>query len=109
MSARTARRAAGCQARVARRGTQPSALREEARSVRLRVEGVLDATHLGETIAIEDIDAITTTLVDLQWRIERSRPERHGDGGIDALLGARRDIGASVETVSELVEYFATV
>jgi hypothetical protein len=109
MTARTARRAAGCQAAAARRGTTPSALRQEARSVRRRVEGVRDATHLGEAIAAEDIDAITASLVDLQWRIERAAPGRHGADGIDALVDARHDIGSAVETVTELVEYLAAV
>lgn len=109
MNARTARRATGCDAGAARRGTTPSALGAEARSVRRRVEGIWDATRIGEEIAVEDIDAITATLVDLRWRIERSVPERHDARGVEALVGAREDIGASAEAVCDLVAWFAAV
>lgn len=107
MTARTAKRATGCPARAAGRGTSPTALRAEARAVRHRVEGIWGAIRTGEEVAVTEIDAITSALVDLQWRIERAVPARDGAAGLEAILLARGDLGASAAVVSDLVAYVA--
>ncbi|MEV4423387.1 hypothetical protein AB0L40_25955 [Patulibacter sp. NPDC049589] len=107
MSGRMARRGACPGTGAVDRRSTPDALRDEASSVHHRLRAVSGAALGGGDVSIVELDAITSRLVDLQWRIGRAVPERHGATALQELLEARGHLRASSRAVAELVAHVA--